>query len=264
MPTKSAFASKGVWGGAIATFAGIVSFFHTVNITGLAQAVVDNWPALIAAFGGMLGAYGRIRASVFIAPKPTTGALSIIAAATLASGALALQSCALLGTGGTITTDEVTSLTAVAVSNGLQFGVKDSAQRATVAKEMVSISDIYVLYSNGTVPTPEQFQALLNKYIPAGDSKAITVSDITALYTLRYSSFKDFKLPDQIAYLTAFLNGVKQGASAFVVGQLGVPLQVIALDDTSRAHWRADGSPKVDKGDMRPVRDLILRIIGLA
>lgn len=74
MATKSALQSKGVWGGAIAALTGAWSFLHSINVVGLAQAFVDNWPALTACFGGMLGAWGRIRANTFIKPAAPAAA----------------------------------------------------------------------------------------------------------------------------------------------------------------------------------------------
>ncbi len=214
MQTKSALASRGVWGGAIATIAGLVSFSHTINLVGIAQAFVDNWPAITGAVAGVVAAYGRIRASVFIAPADPAKAGTTMFPAIIAGLALGLTSCSTVGT---ISPDETRSFTSVAVSNGLQFGVKDLAQRAAVAKQMIGAVDLYATYSSGSVPTPEQFQALLNRYLPGGDTKAITVSNLTALYTLRYSAFKDYKLPVQAAYLNSFLLGVKDGASSFAL-----------------------------------------------
>jgi hypothetical protein len=220
MPTKPGYTTTEFWA---ATVTALVGFLNQAFGWNIPPETFASVAAVIAGYAISRGLAKKQPPVVAATPVPSTTLAAarmtapLIAIAALSLGAFGLTSCSNLGSffGGTVTTDEVTSLTAVAVSNALAFGIKDSAQRATVAKEMVSISDIYVTYSNGSVPTPEQFQALLNKYIPAGDSKAITVSDITALYTLRYSSFKDYKLPDQVAYLTAFLNGVKNGAAPF-------------------------------------------------
>jgi hypothetical protein len=285
MPTKPALASKGVWGGIAATAAGLFSFIHTVNLVGFAQAIVDNWPGVLAALGGVIAAYGRIRASVFIAPPPGTIASStrMFPIAVLASGALALQLLTGCGTLGKITPDETRSFTSIAVSNGLQFGIHDAAQRSAVAKQMVGAVDIYTTYSAGSVPTVEQFQGLLNKYLPAGTTKAITVSNLTALYTLRYSAFKDYKLPDQVTYLNSFLLGVKDGAGPFVVtASIWTAPQTqsltLAREDMRRSLDKGDvrrvrtpDQPGTDKGDVRRVRThdgegfifLILRALGL-
>ena len=211
MPTKSAFASKGVWGGAAATFAGTVSFFHTINLVGFAQAIVDNYPAIIAMVGGAVAAYGRIRASMFIAPAdPIKAGTALIAGLCLLTSGL--TGCSTLGT---ITPEETSVFTNLGVSNALYFGIQDPAQRAKVAKEMVAAVDAYNLYSNGSVPTPAQFQAALIAYLPASGTKAITVADLSALYGLRYDTFKDYALPSQVTYLNGFLAAVKTAAAPF-------------------------------------------------
>lgn len=101
MQTKSALASTGVWGGAIAFLTGAGSFIHSINITGLAHAIADNWPAIVTAGAGALAAWGRIRASTFISPPAGTQAASSIArvlvlSACLSLGGLGLPSCAYL------------------------------------------------------------------------------------------------------------------------------------------------------------------------
>ena len=214
---KPAFSSKTIIGiivGAVPTVVVGLKFFG-VDIADLASDLTTGLIALVGLIGTIIAIVGRFKARQPLTLSATGKTVSCVPAFLIVL-CLGFTSCSTIGGfGGTITPDEVTALTTVAVSNGLQFGVSDPGQRAAVAKEMTSVADIYVTYSNGKVPDPVQFQALLNTYLPAGSSKAITVTDLTALYTVRYATFKDLQLPTQIEYLTAFLNGVKAGATPF-------------------------------------------------
>lgn len=99
MPTKSALQSKGVWGSAIAFAAGLISYVHTLNLVGFAQAVADNWPSIVTMGGGILAGIGRIRANTFIAPADpikARAALGLLLAGCLSLG---LGSCSQFGQG---------------------------------------------------------------------------------------------------------------------------------------------------------------------
>lgn len=64
--TKSAFASKGVWGGAIAVLAGVAGFFGYGVTPGDVSGLTDNVTSIVAAVGGLLAIWGRISAKAKI------------------------------------------------------------------------------------------------------------------------------------------------------------------------------------------------------
>lgn len=61
--SKSMFASKGVWGGAIAFLAGVAGMFGYGVPADAVSGITDNITAIIAAVGGLLAAWGRITAN---------------------------------------------------------------------------------------------------------------------------------------------------------------------------------------------------------
>jgi uncharacterized membrane protein HdeD (DUF308 family) len=63
---KSLLASKTVWGGILALLAGVAGIFgYTVSPVDQAQAI-DSVSGIVAAFGGILAIYGRIKATKII------------------------------------------------------------------------------------------------------------------------------------------------------------------------------------------------------
>lgn len=64
--SKSIFASKGVWGGAIAVLAGVAGFFGFEISSADTSAITGHIDAIVASVGGLLAIYGRITASKVI------------------------------------------------------------------------------------------------------------------------------------------------------------------------------------------------------
>jgi 2-methylisocitrate lyase-like PEP mutase family enzyme len=60
---KSIFASKGVWGGAIAVLAGMAGFFGFAVTSSDTSEITSHIDSILAAVGGLLAVYGRITAN---------------------------------------------------------------------------------------------------------------------------------------------------------------------------------------------------------
>lgn len=104
---------------------------------------------------------------------------------------------------------------AAAVSTALAH--TPEAQRAVVAKDINIASGLYnVLVGPDGVPSPAQFAAALEKYLPADASKPLAEAALNALYSGFYPQITDHSPKDQIAYLGTILAGFKAGAAPYV------------------------------------------------
>lgn len=66
MDTKAWYMSKGVWGGIIAGIAGVAGVLGHSVAPGIVEALPDAIVAFVAAVGGLLAAYGRLKATTGI------------------------------------------------------------------------------------------------------------------------------------------------------------------------------------------------------
>ncbi len=104
-------------------------------------------------------------------------------------------------------------LTSSAVTNGLQFGIKDPAQRKQVACQMTQAAT--ALSTLATVPDQNAIASLLNQYVPASSTKALTVANMTAIYALVYPTIQKKAPADQLAIFKQYVDAINAGASPF-------------------------------------------------
>ncbi|HEY2681556.1 MAG TPA: hypothetical protein VGI59_09575 [Candidatus Udaeobacter sp.] len=104
-------------------------------------------------------------------------------------------------------------LVSTGITNGLQFGIKDSATRTKVACDMIAVAE--PLSTIASVPDPAGLHALLDQYLPAGDTKAITESNLVAVYSIEYETIKAKAPTAQLAMFKTYVDAVQAGASPF-------------------------------------------------
>lgn len=125
---------------------------------------------------------------------------------------LALAGCATAP----LNEDSITPLITLGVANAIQFGVP-KAEQIQVANEVIAAGDLYnSLAGPNGIPTPQQFSVALNKYLPENNTKALSITELVAVYSVYYPDFKGQAPADQLAYLAKFLNAARAGASPFV------------------------------------------------
>lgn len=136
--------------------------------------------------------------------------------AILLASSLMLSSCAnqqqLLAT---MTPARVRSAAVVATGFYLQY-VAPKPKVALIAKDITVASKIYTKFSNGHVPDPEQFKALLTDYLPDNETKNISILTLGEVYSEAYDVFRVYDPAAQLAYATAALQGANTGATPFV------------------------------------------------
>lgn len=138
--------------------------------------------------------------------------LTITIAAALCAVSLSLTSCE---KGQGLTPGQVKTAAAVGTGVTLQYAVP-AGRKASVASNIVKASTLYEKFSNGAVPSPDQFGLALHDYLPNNETKALTEITLTQLYSDYYQYFKDREPTVQLQYATALLLGARAGASPFV------------------------------------------------
>ena len=108
------------------------------------------------------------------------------------------------------------ALVAAAVSQGLAH--TPDAQRALVAKDIDIASGLYnALVGPDGIPSPAQFAAGLDKYLPNDNAKPLAQAALNPLYAVYYSQIAAKAPKDQIAYFgNVILAGFKAGAAPYV------------------------------------------------
>lgn len=128
---------------------------------------------------------------------------------------LALITCAALFTSCAQGPTAIRPLVAAGTAATLQYVIKP-AQRGEVARNTVAVGNLYDKFSAGHVPTPDQFRLALDQYLPNNPSKMLTETGLATLYAAYYPRFQNAVPQLQFDYLTNFLLGARDGASAFV------------------------------------------------
>lgn len=113
-----------------------------------------------------------------------------------------------------MTPGRVGTVAALGTGLALQYAVPKDKQ-VSVARGIVKASDLYTTFSNGSVPTPAQFQLALHNYLPENNTKALTELTLAQIYAENYQYFKDREPTVQLAYATSLLLGARSGASSF-------------------------------------------------
>jgi hypothetical protein len=117
-----------------------------------------------------------------------------------------------------IVTGGITLLTSAGVTAGLDFGVKDTAQRTKIAGYIDTIALLGNQLLNGQVTTPAQFQAYLTTNGVKADSEYSSLAaEATSLYaTFVYPKIQAGGNGASInAYLSAFTMGLQSGAAVY-------------------------------------------------
>ena len=104
-------------------------------------------------------------------------------------------------------------IVSTAITNGLQFGVKDSATRSKIACEITGVAT--PLSTVASIPDPSGLHTLLDQYLPASDTKQITESNLITAYTLYYPTIKDKAPTEQLTLFKTYVDAANAGASPF-------------------------------------------------
>lgn len=103
-----------------------------------------------------------------------------------------------------------------AVSAAIEYGVPKD-QRAQVAQQITAAGALYnSLAGPEGIPTPEQFAAALETYLPNNSSKTMAIAALTLVYSTYYPEMVKNSPKDQLVFLQNFLAGAVAGAAPYL------------------------------------------------